>query len=256
MQPPLDRGDRERKELGDAGDGPFLVVAQQQDRAMLGGEPRQRLGDQRALFAPRALLGGTGHGQLPALGEQQAVDLRGLGRLGAALAGGHAPGAVPGDGMEPGRELRGLLKLGKGFEGEQKRLLGHVLGPLAAAQRLRGDQRHRAAEAAHQLVEGVEVAEQGGDDERLIIDLWELGGLLHLSDSLLYDQETSEGAADRGFSDTCTGASRRGLREGRRSRFVPGRGDRRGRAGSLFRRWHHRGRRGGGGGRARPRRRG
>lgn len=178
VQPPLHRGDRERKEIGDARDGPLLGVAQPQDHPVVRFEPGKGLADAGALAALFDRLGGT-LGQLAALGQEQAVYLRGLSRLRPPFAPGDPTGAVPGDGAQPGRELRRLLQLRQRLEGDQKRLLRHVLRTLPPAQRLLRDQSHRAPEPAHELIEGLEVAEQCGKHDLGVAELGKAAGSAH-----------------------------------------------------------------------------
>jgi len=97
--------------------------------------------------------------QLAAVREQQPVQLGRLRRLGAPVASRHPPRAVARNRAEPAGELRRVLQLRQRLEGQQECLLRHVARRFPRAERLLRDDEHRAAEAPHQFVERLQVAE-------------------------------------------------------------------------------------------------
>lgn len=94
--------------------------------------------------------------------DDQAVDLR-VPRLlaaGAVLLLPQRP--VTGDRRQPGPEPLRLLELGQRLERQDKGVLRQVVR-LRGAHDLPGHGEHGGPEAAHQLVERLELAQRGGD---------------------------------------------------------------------------------------------
>jgi len=157
VEAPLDGSDGERQELRDPGDGPLLEVIEQQHDPVVVRQPGKRRPDLPVrLGAIEAAVRRSA--ELPALREDQAVDLGRLGRFDSAVPRRDPARAVPGDGAEPPRKRGRLLELGQRLEREQEHVLRHVLRRLPAAEGLPRHGEHGRAVAPDQLVKADEVA--------------------------------------------------------------------------------------------------
>ncbi len=178
VQPPLDRGDRERKEVADARDRPPLVVEQEQNSAVVGREIGKRAGEPFMVVVAGERVGrvfgppGGGEGKFAAFGNQRAVYVGGRDGFGSAVLRADTQRAVPRDGVQPAGELGRLAQLRQRLERDQEGVLGDVLGgPVSRrAQRLRGDVGHGPPEPAHEFVKGRQVADECGEHQLLVRD--------------------------------------------------------------------------------------
>lgn len=106
--------------------------------------------------------------QLLAVLKEQPVQLAVFGGHAPAVPLGPPPRAAPGDRAEPAAKAAGIVELRQCLERQQERILGNVLCGGAAARALFGDRHDGSAEAAHELIERIEIAEERPQHQLLV----------------------------------------------------------------------------------------
>jgi len=131
------------------------------------------------------------------MAQNQRVEFAVFGRLLARFPAADPPGPMPGDGTDPGAETRRLLKLGQCLESQQKRLLSQIFRRFPRPQRLRRDNDDRAPIPGNQLIERLDVAQQGVQNQLLVADIWVAAPLLCHSFHSSCKEETAAIEKDR-----------------------------------------------------------
>jgi len=167
MEAPLDRGERQPQEARDPLQRHLGPVAQREDELELLRQGGHRLTHPFLLLAPFQSAP-AGVGQDLAVIEDQLVQRRvGSSRLAAVVA----DRLAPRDHMQPRGEPLPVGQLRQRLERQQERFLADVFRQLAPGDLPAHRRQHRRPVAQDEHVERRDLPQQGGHDQRLVLEL-------------------------------------------------------------------------------------